>query len=169
VATHAPARATCIQPCLIPFPGWSASARPWSRFVRRRARHERLFRQAKIQDLQASVFGKKNVVRLRVAMDDSFLMCRSQSFRDFLGVFASLGYAIRLEQQDYLRLREQVLWRDGWRCQSCGSMTNLEVHHREFRSHRGADDECNLITLCCDCHSSTHGYSSGRSLLRGNL
>src|SRR5438445_1920247 len=71
---------------------------------------------------------------------------------------------IRLEQQDYLRLREQVLRRDGWRCQSCGSMTNLEVHHREFRSHRGADDECNLITLCCDCHSSTHGYSSGRSL-----
>src|SRR5439155_17088243 len=126
--------------------------------VRRRARHERLFRQAKIQDLQASVFGKKNVVRLRVAMDDSFLMCRSQSFRDFLGVFASLGYAMRLEQQDYLRLREQVLWRDGWRCQASGSMTNLEVHHREFRSHRGADDECHLITLCCDCHSSTHGY-----------
>jgi len=52
---------------------------------------------------------------------------------------------IRLEQQDYLRLREQVL------------------------RHCGADDECNLITLCCDYHSSTHGYSSGRSRLRGNL
>jgi hypothetical protein len=58
---------------------------------------------------------------------------------------------------------------DGWRCQSCGSMTNLEVHHRELSSHRRADDECNLITLCWDCHSSTHVYSSGRSRLRGNL
>src|SRR5213080_1093137 len=48
---------------------------------------------------------------------------------------------IQLEQQDYQKLREQVLRRDGWRCQSCGSMTNLEVHHREFRSHCGADDE----------------------------
>jgi len=76
---------------------------------------------------------------------------------------------IQLKQQDYQKLREQVLRRDGWRCQLCGSMTNLEVHHKEFRSHRGADDECNLITLCCDCHSSTHGYSSGRSRLRGNL
>jgi len=26
--------------------------------------------------------------------------------------------------------------------------SNLEVHHREFRSHSGADSEENLITLC---------------------
>jgi hypothetical protein len=26
------------------------------------------------------------------------------------------------------------------------------VHHREFRSHSGADTEENLITLCAACH-----------------
>jgi len=44
----------------------------------------------------------------------------------------------------------------GWRRQSCGTMSNLEVHHREFRSHSGADSEENLITLCTACHAAVH-------------
>ena len=68
---------------------------------------------------------------------------------------------IGLDQQDYQKLRENVLRRDGWRCQVCGSMTNLEVHHKQFRSHSGGDRESNLITLCFDCHASTQGYLSG--------
>jgi hypothetical protein len=43
---------------------------------------------------------------------------------------------IRLDGPKYDELREQVLRRDGWRCQFCGSMTNLELHHREFRATR---------------------------------
>jgi 5-methylcytosine-specific restriction endonuclease McrA len=35
-------------------------------------------------------------------------------------------------------------------------MTNLEVHHREFRSHSGEDTEENLITLCTACHARVH-------------
>jgi 5-methylcytosine-specific restriction endonuclease McrA len=53
-------------------------------------------------------------------------------------------------------LRQQILRRDGWRCQSCGTMTNLEVHHREFRSDSGSDSEENLITLCTACHARVH-------------
>jgi len=49
-----------------------------------------------------------------------------------------------------------VLRRDGWRCQFCGSLTNLEVHHQQFRSHSGEDEEDNLITLCNGCHSTAH-------------
>jgi len=62
----------------------------------------------------------------------------------------------RLEFLSYESLRQQILRRDGWRCQSCGTMTNLEVHHREFRSHSGADSEDNLVTLCANCHHSLH-------------
>jgi len=68
---------------------------------------------------------------------------------------------IRLEEENYRELRKQVLRRDSWRCQLCGSMTNLEVHHKQFRSHSGGDRESNLITLCFDCHASTQGYLSG--------
>jgi 5-methylcytosine-specific restriction endonuclease McrA len=63
---------------------------------------------------------------------------------------------LRLDPIAYENLRQQVLRRDGWRCQSCGAMSNLEVHHREFRSHSGNDSEWNLITLCTACHSQTH-------------
>jgi 5-methylcytosine-specific restriction endonuclease McrA len=56
----------------------------------------------------------------------------------------------------YERLRQQILRRDGWRCQFCGTMSNLELHHIEFRSHSGADSEENLITLCTGCHRSVH-------------
>jgi ATP-dependent DNA helicase RecQ len=63
---------------------------------------------------------------------------------------------LRLDAVAYENLRQQVLRRDGWRCQSCGAMTNLEVHHQEFRSQSGADSEENLITLCSDCHAAIH-------------
>ena len=64
---------------------------------------------------------------------------------------------LRLDPIAYESLRQHVLRRDGWRCQSCGSMSNLEVHHTEFRSLSGDDSEENLITLCSTCHSSVHG------------
>jgi 5-methylcytosine-specific restriction endonuclease McrA len=59
----------------------------------------------------------------------------------------------RLDPLSYDGLRQQILRRDGWKCQSCGAMSNLEVHHRQFRSHSGEDSEENLITLCAACHS----------------
>jgi len=63
---------------------------------------------------------------------------------------------LQLDPEFYETLRQQVLRRDGWRCQGCGTMSNLEVHHRQFRSHCGNDSEENLITLCSNCHESVH-------------
>ena len=63
---------------------------------------------------------------------------------------------LRLDFLSYERLRQQILNRDGWRCQCCGTMSNLEVHHREFRSHSGADSKENLITLCTAYHARMH-------------
>ena len=54
-------------------------------------------------------------------------------------------------------LREQIFTRDSWRCQLCGSMQNLQIHHQRFRSHGGGDAEDNLIVLCAACHSRVHG------------
>jgi len=62
----------------------------------------------------------------------------------------------RLDPLSYERLRQQILCRDGWRCQWCGTMSNLEAHHREFRSHSGPDSEENLITLCTARHGGVH-------------
>jgi 5-methylcytosine-specific restriction endonuclease McrA len=71
-------------------------------------------------------------------------------------MFPPKAVPLRLDASSYESLRQQVLHRDAWRCQSCGAMTNLEVHHRGFRSHSGADSEENLITLCASCHATVH-------------
>jgi 5-methylcytosine-specific restriction endonuclease McrA len=63
---------------------------------------------------------------------------------------------LRLDPISYEDVRQRVLRRDGWRCQSCGTMSNLEVHHQQFRSHSGHDVEENLITLCAICHGVKH-------------
>jgi 5-methylcytosine-specific restriction endonuclease McrA len=63
---------------------------------------------------------------------------------------------LRLDHSSYEQLRHQVLGRDGWRCQACGAMSNLEVHHQEFRSQSGDDSKNNLMTLCNACHAAVH-------------
>jgi 5-methylcytosine-specific restriction endonuclease McrA len=73
---------------------------------------------------------------------------------------------LRLEPQAYENLRQQVLRRDNWCCQSCGVMSNLEVHHQEFRSQGGSDSELNLITLCDACHREAHSIIAKASDLR---
>jgi 5-methylcytosine-specific restriction endonuclease McrA len=66
----------------------------------------------------------------------------------------------RLDSKNYQELHRQVLERDGWRCQLCGSMQNLQVHHLKFRSQSGSDEEPNLITLCAECHARMHRKAS---------
>ena len=70
----------------------------------------------------------------------------------------SKSIRLRLDLVSYENLRQQVLRRDGWRCQFCGAMLNLEVHHKQFRSHSGHDSEENLITLCIFCHEEMHSH-----------
>jgi 5-methylcytosine-specific restriction endonuclease McrA len=63
---------------------------------------------------------------------------------------------LRLDPDSYRRLRQSVLERDRWRCQSCGSMVGLDVHHMTSRGRLGSDLEENLITLCRRCHHKIH-------------
>ena len=63
---------------------------------------------------------------------------------------------LRLDPDPYRELHRQVLERDQWHCQYCGSMAQLEVHHLTSRSRMGDDADENLITLCRPCHRNAH-------------
>ena len=52
---------------------------------------------------------------------------------------------IKLGKQIYRRLMKRVLERDEWRCQKCGSLENLQVHHKIKRSQLGNDSLDNLV------------------------
>jgi len=64
---------------------------------------------------------------------------------------------IKLGKQVYRRLMKMVLKRDGWRCQKCGSLKDLQIHHKVRRSQQGNDSLKNLVTLCAYCHMAEHG------------
>jgi len=66
--------------------------------------------------------------------------------QEFLTTSSEKRRRIRLHADAYHTLRRNILERDRWRCQKCGSRTNLEVHHSQFRSRQGDDSEHNLIT-----------------------
>ncbi len=63
---------------------------------------------------------------------------------------------IRLDPDAYKAICKEVLSRDSWRCQNCGTAENLQVHHIQPRSKLGHDRLENLITLCVSCHESFH-------------
>ena len=63
---------------------------------------------------------------------------------------------LRLDAASYKKLHRRILERDGWKCQYCGTGTNLQVHHMQSRSLLGDDAEENLITLCARCHQKLH-------------
>jgi len=63
---------------------------------------------------------------------------------------------IKLGKELYRRLIKRVLKRDGWRCQKCGALDNLQVHHQIKRSQQGDDALANLVTLCAYCHMAEH-------------
>ena len=66
---------------------------------------------------------------------------------------------LKLDAERYESLKNEVLERDRWRCQDCGSAKMLEVHHVKPRSKLGHDASDNLITLCVDCHGRRHGIN----------
>jgi 5-methylcytosine-specific restriction endonuclease McrA len=75
----------------------------------------------------------------------------------------------RLDPQAYAALRSEVLQRDGWRCQWCGSLNGVEVHHLIHRSQGGADLPENLLPVLIGIFGPALGALSARNLLRNWL
>jgi hypothetical protein len=56
----------------------------------------------------------------------------------------------------------RVLEQHGWRCARCGRTYLLQVHHRQFRSHRGTHRPENLEPVCWECHRRIHARGRSR-------
>jgi 5-methylcytosine-specific restriction endonuclease McrA len=63
-------------------------------------------------------------------------------------------------------VQRRVLERDHWLCQVPGcSRAAAHVHHVEFRSHGGSDEESNLTSICAAHH--LRGIHMGRLRVTG--
>lgn len=63
----------------------------------------------------------------------------------------------RVGKRSQGRFRQEVLIRDGYRCQSCGKLGGrLESHHVVPLEEDGEHHADNGQTLCRDCHFDAH-------------
>lgn len=53
-------------------------------------------------------------------------------------------------------VRDHVRNRDDNKCQWCGALDELQIHHVRYRSEGGPDNKRNLITLCAGHHQLAH-------------
>lgn len=75
--------------------------------------------------------------------------------------------SLRLPEEEYSILINNVFSRDNWKCRSCGFRGNLHAHHLRFRSQGGEDSTKNLVTLCASCHDGLH-RAQGLRIVGGN-
>ena len=64
-------------------------------------------------------------------------------------------YSKYLKSQEWKKKREEVLERDGYKCQKCEATENLQVHHLTYKNIFNEPLE-DLQTLCADCHRKVH-------------
>ena len=65
------------------------------------------------------------------------------------------SYASYLSSTTWLELRALILKRDGFKCCSCGSSYELQVHHITYKDIYNEKPE-QLVTLCKTCHTKLH-------------
>lgn len=62
----------------------------------------------------------------------------------------------REAKSNYWQNRKEVLERDNYNCQKCGSNNMLVTHHKKPVMEGGSNLKSNLITLCSKCHAKVH-------------
>lgn len=74
----------------------------------------------------------------------------------YLNISSQEAYRRYLRSEEWQVIRSGVLKRDCFRCQECGCVEGLEVHHLSYRplfaSGRAVDDLSSYVTLCDECH-----------------
>lgn len=67
---------------------------------------------------------------------------------------SSEAFFAKYKDPRWKKRRDEIVVRDGHKCQECGSTVGLQVHHRYYRKNRDPwdyPDFC-LVTLCDGCH-----------------
>ncbi|MCS7081735.1 MAG: HNH endonuclease [Bacteroidetes bacterium] len=88
---------------------------------------------------------------LLAARDGYFL--HSPSTRLPLPSIIRLRYYVAIPHKRVMLSRRNVLRRDGFRCQYCGSRERLTVDHVVPKSKGGTDSWENLVTACTACNN----------------
>lgn len=92
------------------------------------------------------------------------LQCTHQFLICLIKPYMRNTYDTLLSMPHWKRKRAQILKRDQNKCCNCGSITRLQVHHRQYHKNKRTGIHIApwqyanhlLITLCNTCHTSGH-------------
>ena len=83
-----------------------------------------------------------------------------------------MNYKEKLKDPRWIKRRREIMERDDHRCMICGEDSLLlNVHHLRYR--KGAEpweyDDCELVTLCEDCHKTVHDNNLNLEVRRSKI
>jgi hypothetical protein len=116
--------------------------------------HGRLVFLYRMSDLPITQYRTRNYPNPYIQTDSTVTQLRDEPINTLV-TDAWQGSSRHAEWQ---QLRRQIIQRDGYACQQCGSTNQLEAHHILARHRGGTDDPANLITLCDNCHIKSDSY-----------
>lgn len=108
-----------------------------------------------LEELGLFAFKKDRVVKAGRLTSQLFVINLHGSRRDNWRKIK--GYKRFLKSDEWKAIRKEVLERDKFCCQECGSKTALHVHHLHYKHHRNEINHLeDLVTLCRFCHEKKH-------------
>lgn len=89
---------------------------------------------------------------------------RKMNSRVYIPESEEFTYGELLQTMQWKNKRKLILKRDNHACKNCGSMNNLQVHHRQYHYVTTTNNkklpweylDKYLVTLCRKCHESGH-------------
>ena len=86
-----------------------------------------------------------------------FALAELQSWKALASPIQSLSYREKLMDERWLQKRQRLLDSRGQRCELCGCIGNLTIHHGyyRFKTDPWDYDNASLWVLCWPCHEKT--------------
>lgn len=83
-----------------------------------------------------------------------------------------MNYKEKLKDPRWIRRRVEIMERDNHKCMICGEdSVLLNVHHLNYRmdAEPWEYDDCELVTLCEDCHKMVHDNNISLGVRRSKI
>jgi 5-methylcytosine-specific restriction endonuclease McrA len=72
-------------------------------------------------------------------------------------------HRLRLDLNDYNRMKQELFEKYNWRCAKCGRIRPLTLDHKRKRSQGGGDEDGNTQPLCSECHDEKDNVARSKS------
>lgn len=93
--------------------------------------------------------------KMKYLINETCLEDISKTYNDMLNTLKYILYEEYLQTDHWLHFRNEALkWAQN-KCQICGEIYNLNIHHKTYEN-KGRETFNDVTVLCRDCHEKLH-------------